>query len=99
MTIRLILFNIYSVIYTVENVVYFGYIYGLFDMTLWQLAMTVESFAFASSLSFCLLKLIAYLMVQFGNQDEKTQDMFFRFLMGQALRTNPEETQLGEIVQ
>ncbi len=83
MTIHLTLFNIYSVVYTVQEVVFYGYIYGYFDMTLWQAEITVDSFAFAAIFSFFLLnQFIAYLMLQFGNPDEKSQDMLFRFLMG-----------------
>jgi hypothetical protein len=92
MTILLILFNIYSVVYTVQEVVFYGYYYGWFDMTTWQAAMTVESFAFASIFSYFLLNMfIAYLMLQFGNPEDRSQDMVFRFLMGQALKTSSEE--------
>ncbi len=93
------LFNIYSIVYTVQSVVYYGYIYGYFDMTYWAIAMTIDSFAFASIFSYFVLnQFIAYLMRQFGNPDDKSQDMFFRFLMGQALRTSPKDIPLQEIV-
>jgi hypothetical protein len=99
MTIHLILFNIYSVVWTVQIVVFYGYIFGWFDMSFWQAAMTVDSFSFATGLSYCLLNMfIAYLMLQFGNPENRSQDMFFRFLMGQALKTNSEETTRQELL-
>jgi hypothetical protein len=45
-----------------------------------------------------MCQLIVYLMLQLGNSEDKNQDMFFRFLMGQLLRTNPKETPLRELV-
>ena len=83
MTIHLILFNIYSVVYTAQTSVFYGYIYGWIDLTFWQAAMTVDSFSFAGNLFYGLLNIfIAYLMLQFGNPEDRSQDMFFRFLMG-----------------
>jgi hypothetical protein len=40
---------------------------------------------------------IAYLMLQVCSPQDRSQDMFFIFLMGQAHRTNPEEKPLKEI--
>ena len=52
-------------------------------MTYWQLGMTVDSFAFAANISYFLLnQFIAYLMLQFGNPDDRSQDMLFRLIMG-----------------
>jgi hypothetical protein len=41
---------------------------------------------------------ISYLMLEFGNPEERSQDMLFILLMGQALNINPEETPLEEIM-
>ncbi len=61
--------------------------------------MTIDSFAFAVILSYFLMNMfIAYLMLQFGNPEDRSQDMFFRFLMGQALKTNSEETTRQELL-
>ncbi len=99
MTIHLIFFNIYSFVYIVEEVVFYGYIYGWFDLTYWQASMIVESFTIAFIFSYFLLTMfIAYLILQFGNPEDRSQDMLFRFLMGQAFKTNPEETSLREII-
>ncbi len=99
MTIHLILFNIYSVFYTVQEVVFYGYIYGWFNMKYWKAAITIDSFLFANVLSYFLLnQFIAYLMLQFGNPDDRSQDMFFRFLMGQALKINSEVTTRQELL-
>jgi hypothetical protein len=79
--------------------VFYGYIYGWYDMTYWANAVTVDSFSFFSDLSYFLLNMfIAYLMLQFGNPEDRSQDMFFRFLMGQALKTNSEETTRQELL-
>ncbi len=78
---------------------FYGYIYGWYDMTYLQAAMTVDCFSFASGLSYFLLNIfIAYLMLQFGNPEDRSQDMFFRFLMGQALKTNPKKTPPQELL-
>ncbi len=97
--IHLILFNIYSVFFTVQEVVFYGYIYGWFDMTHWQAGMTVDSFRVAGDLSYFLLNMfIAYLLLQYGNPEDRSQDMLFRFLMGQALKTNPKKTPPQELL-
>jgi hypothetical protein len=44
-----------------------------------------------------MCQLIVYLMLQLGNSEDKNQEMFFRFLMGQLLRTNPKEKPLREL--
>ncbi len=99
MTIHLILFNIYSVVWTVNYVMFYGYFYGWLDLTYWQAFMTIESFAFATLFSYFMLNMfIAYLMLQFGNPEDRSQDMFFRFLMGQALKTNPKKTPPQELL-
>ncbi len=51
MTIHLILFNIYSVVWTEQNVVFYGYTYGWLDISYWAFTITVESFAFLGILS------------------------------------------------
>ena len=82
MKIHLIIFNIFAVTFTVQEVVFYGYMYGYFDMNFWQAAMTVDSFGFASNISYFLLnQFIAYLMLQFVNPENKSQDLIFKLLM------------------
>jgi hypothetical protein len=55
--------------------------------------MMIDSFAYAINISYFLLCMfIAYLMLQFGNLEDRSQDMFFRVLMGQALKINSKKT-------
>ena len=62
--------------------------------------MTLDSFFFAYTFAYFLLnQLIAYLMLQFANPDNKSQDMIFRLIVVQALRANNDETPPAEILQ
>ena len=62
--------------------------------------MTLDSFFFAYTFTYFLLnQFIAYLMLQFANPDNKSQDMIFRLIVVQALRANTDETPPAEILQ
>ncbi len=62
--------------------------------------MTIDSFEFAAIFAFFLLnQFIAYLMVQFGNPANRSQDLVLKLLIGQVFRASPEETPPAEILQ
>ena len=62
--------------------------------------MTYDSLGFAEIFAYFLLnQFIAYLMLQFGNPENRSQDMIFKILMGQVFRANTDETQPAEILQ
>ena len=69
-------------------------------MTYFQFLMTYDSLGFAEIFAYFFLnQFFAYLMLQFGNPDNRSQDMIFRLLMGQVFRANPVETNPAEILQ
>ncbi len=62
--------------------------------------MTVDSFDFADELAYFLLnQFIAYLMLQFGDPENRSQDLIFKLLIGQVFRASPDETPPAEILQ
>ncbi len=69
-------------------------------MSYFQFGTTIDSFYFAEiSAYFLLNQLISYMMLQFGNPDNRSQDLIFKLLMGQVFRANPDETPPAEIIQ
>jgi hypothetical protein len=69
-------------------------------MSYFQFGMTVDSFLFAEDIAYFLLnQFIAYLMVQYGNPNNRSQDLIFKLLIGQVFRANPDETPPAEILK
>ena len=69
---------------------YWGYDLGLFDLTFWQDAMIVECMSFCELFCYFLLnEFIAYLMLRFGNPDEKSKDFFVKILTARVFKINP----------
>ena len=81
MITHIVIFSIYLFISIPQIVVYNSYIFGFFNWTYFQLAMTGDSLFLAAIFSYFLLnQFIAYLMLQFSNPANSSQELFTKIL-------------------
>ena len=81
MLIHLLIFNLYAVSLLMNWIVYYGFEAGIFHLTTWQNTMTNDTLLFVEELAyFIMVQFIAYLIIRFGNPEDKSQSLFFKML-------------------